>query len=317
MSVLIIADPNDPGVDSVLEWIEYLNIDYKIINFSHLLENLIIENQISSKNNIDNNFIKKTKFKSAWFRTDNFKIDTSTWPNEIKSTKIDTNLFWEQYMLKSFLYKDKLPNVNFWLSNYSTNYINKLEVLNTANQHSLDIPDTIITNNKDSLIQFKNKYDKIISKAAFENISVKLKDAAIKQYVELVDDEFIAKLPEKFFPSVFQEQVPKEYDLRVFYLDGKMYSIELFNNNLDYRSNYESIRYTPYKIPNPMRKKIKTFMDEIELNTGSLDFVKCKKTEKLFFLEVNPNGLFGNVSYHGNYYIEKQITELLNNYAKE
>lgn len=115
MSVLIIADPNDPGVDSVLDWIEYLNIDYKIINFGHLLENLIIETQISSKNNTDiqNSVIQANNLKVNWnitkdkdkiFKEFQYRYMCLDFNDYIYSTTSRT----EQCDFNPFLYKWKI-----------------------------------------------------------------------------------------------------------------------------------------------------------------------------------------------------------------
>ena len=46
------------------------------------------------------------------------------------------------------------------------------------------------------------------------------------------------------------------------------------------------------------------------MNTGSFDFILTSEGEYVF-LEVNPIGQFGMVSYPCNYYLEEKIVDLL------
>ena len=51
-------------------------------------------------------------------------------------------------------------------------------------------------------------------------------------------------------------------------------------------------------------------MNILNIKTGSLDFM-VDNNNTLHFLEINPIGQFGNVSFHGNYNCEFKIAEKL------
>ncbi len=51
-------------------------------------------------------------------------------------------------------------------------------------------------------------------------------------------------------------------------------------------------------------------MDNLGLDTGSIVLIKSKD-DQWYFLEVNPVGQFGMVSYPCNYYLERKIAEYL------
>jgi len=53
-------------------------------------------------------------------------------------------------------------------------------------------------------------------------------------------------------------------------------------------------------------------MKAVNLNTGSLDFIKSTDGEYVF-LEVNPAGQFGMTSASCNYYLHKEIANYLTN----
>ena len=69
-------------------------------------------------------------------------------------------------------------------------------------------------------------------------------------------------------------------------------------------------RRVPFKLPKEVYSMVLEFMKDIEINTGSFDFIYSNRGEYVF-LEVNPVGQFGMVSMPCNYYIEKRIAETL------
>jgi D-alanine-D-alanine ligase-like ATP-grasp enzyme len=53
-------------------------------------------------------------------------------------------------------------------------------------------------------------------------------------------------------------------------------------------------------------------MKDLSLKTGSVDFI-LDQNDKYYFLEVNPIGQFGMVSYPCNYNLEKKVAYFLIN----
>lgn len=65
----------------------------------------------------------------------------------------------------------------------------------------------------------------------------------------------------------------------------------------------------PYCLPKNIEQKIHLLMQSLDLNSGSLDFIKSGS--KYYFLEVNPVGQFLGMSVLCNYLLEKEIAEYL------
>jgi D-alanine-D-alanine ligase-like ATP-grasp enzyme len=80
--------------------------------------------------------------------------------------------------------------------------------------------------------------------------------------------------------------------------DFRKYNIKKPNRNI------------PFQLPKSIEKKLWQFMQELELNTGSIDIV-VDKSNNYYFLEVNPIGQFGMVSFPCNYLLEKKVAEHL------
>ncbi len=137
-------------------------------------------------------------------------------------------------------------------------------------------------------------------------------------YTKLVNKRFINSLPDIFPTMLFQQYIEKEYEIRIFYLDGKLYPMAIFSQSsdktkVDFR-NYDfnnPNRTVSCKLPKEVEEKLMAFMKDYKFDAASVDMVKCKNTGKHYFLEVNTHGQFGMVSEPCNYYLENKIAETL------
>jgi len=85
----------------------------------------------------------------------------------------------------------------------------------------------------------------------------------------------------------------------------------IMNKLIDYRMDFSKSRNFPIIIPDSLKTKIIKLMGKLNLQTGSLDFLKSIDDNQFYFLEVNPNGQFDFVSQKCNYYLEKKIAQYL------
>ena len=196
------------------------------------------------------------------------------------------------------------------------NAINKLEILSKAKYYDIDIPNTILTNSKIKLLKFIKQNKIVISKAISEVLI--LSNNQKGTYTTILKARTIDSLPERFHTSLFQQYIEKEFDIRVFYLDGKIYPMTIFSQKdkktkVDFRKyNYiKPNRTVRYKLPQNIEERLIKFMSEENMEAASIDIVKCKNSGKYYFLEVNPWGQFGMVSKPCNYYLEQAIAEML------
>lgn len=123
------------------------------------------------------------------------------------------------------------------------------------------------------------------------------------------------KLDQDSFPFLIQDYIKKKFELRIFYLKGKFYSCAIFsqqdeNSKIDFRINAQSLRMVPFQLPYVIELKIKNLMDKLMLDTGSIDMI-YSNTGEYIFLEVNPVGIFDNISYLTNGFFHKKIAHLL------
>ena len=202
-------------------------------------------------------------------------------------------------------------------SHYIKGSLNKARQLVLARLAGLETPDTLITDSKEQVQQMMEKYDRIICKSIWEIGFFRYDGTALGTYTFLFTRQHLEELPAKFSPSLFQEALEKEFEVRVFYLDGKLYSMAIFSAGdkqtaVDFRHyNYgRPNRTVPFRLPANMEEKVIRFMELAGLDTGSLDLI-FTPSGKFVFLEVNPGGQFGMVSFPCNYHLEKKVAEKL------
>jgi len=203
------------------------------------------------------------------------------------------------------------------INSFLTRSANKIDYLIVAKEVGLEIPNTLVSNNKEDLRAFLQQQPSI-SKAMFVG-GIPLPEFAFEGGTHIITQDDIDQAPFKNFPSCVQEQLDKAYELRIFYLHGQCYPMAIFSQNdeqtqVDFRNyNYASRNRTPpYKLPKDIESKIRLFMDKVDLNSGSIDIV-VTKDKRYVFLEVNPIGQFSQVSYPCNYHLEKKIAQYFKN----
>lgn len=307
---------------NVADWILSFGCSFLISSFYDLIKNFNINQSLNLETN-QIQFIKKdnnqiVNFDRAWFRRDT-KINIDKYlevENISDSTKnrLNKHFSYELESVKKAILKNA-TNLN-WLTEYNSKSIDKYEVLQRALACGLLIPDTLITNSKELLKNFIYKNQSVICKSLHEeNLSFNFGDKFIIQYVKEITIDDLDQIPQEFLPSFFQEKINKEFEIRTFYLNKKCYSMAIFDDSagVDMKMNYSSHRNIPFKLPIDIEEKVCELMGYFNLETGSLDFLKKRGSNDIYFLEINPIGHFGNVSISCNYYLEKEVAKFLCN----
>lgn len=207
--------------------------------------------------------------------------------------------------------KDKM-----WLPKPSAFNLNKEIVLSCARDVGLLTPHRLITNRKDDLKRFMRRCKKVISKPIEGSGYYTLGYYTYSSYTSTITKRVFDALPERFFPSLFQEFIPSEYEIRVFYLDGEFYPTAMLSNKKNQSADIKELFASPfihhltYKLPKDVENSLIHLMKDLDLNTGSIDILKSTGGS-YYFLEVNPVGQYLAPSFSCNYNIEKIIAEWL------
>lgn len=195
-------------------------------------------------------------------------------------------------------------------------YVNKVVALLYAQALGIDYPDSIVTRKKDDLIQFISAHSKVITKTISNPVFLDENNSSFGMYTTRLTLHDIKQYPNTFFPMYVQEQIPKEYEIRSFYIDGSFYSAAILSQNddqtkLDFRryNHTKPNRVVPYHLPSEIERKLTELMNRLNLLTGSLDLIYYQN--KYYFLEVNPVGQFDMISTPCNYNLGEIIAKHL------
>ncbi len=304
--------------EQVIDWIQFYDQSWKRINGSDL-ENFdlyISLDESSDKIRIGDYLLNADDVNVVWFRRwqDNIPYKELVAFDDTISYEVKSHYKLERKKLSQLLF-DTFSDIH-WLS-FPDDDFNKFKALRVAKKVGLSIPATYIVNNIKDLKSVVNSEDKIITKCISESPAYFSKKHSYMMYTREFIYEEVEIEGDRFFPTLFQTKIEKEYELRIFYLDGVCYSMAIFSQRDDRtRDDFRNYNFSkpnrnvPYKLPASIEEKIVLLMQRLEMDTGSIDMVKSIDGEYIF-LEVNPVGQFGMTSEPCNYYLEKKVAEYL------
>lgn len=315
-NITIQSDSFDTSTDDVMSWINFLAPNRKI---KALLDDTNIQGIEVFLSN-DHSFLNFNDCKISndspyWYRRGQYKLrssyrtDSDILVRGIAKEYIDSIVsFVESFDVKNGINK------------FSDNRIEKLNILQDCMDLGLQIPETLITSNIERVKEFLMKHDKIICKPVknpFSRFKYKNKVVRFSASTLLITLENIDSFPKIFLHSMFQQYINKKVELRAFYLKGRFFTMAIFSQSnpktmVDFR-NYDHAnpnRVVPYMLPSFMQEKLRKLMNKNRLDSGSFDIIITPEDEYVF-LEVNPIGQFQWLSRNCNYFLEKEIAELL------
>ncbi len=313
--VKIFSHKRDTSTNNVMDWL--FNLGCKCDRTNSV--SISTANEMSLNINTSQNDLKNIEdYSSAWFRKNWF------YNSELENAyeQVSTHLYSELSTFQSALFKIfqasntiKVLGTNGVTDSYCE--VNKPYMLFIANSLGINIPATLVSNSTKEIRKFQEQYGNIISKPISDPIFLWGQSSSYSMYTSEISDD----IPdvERCFPTLLQQSIDKDIEIRAFFIDGKFYSSAIFSQidkqtTSDFR-NYNDLRpnrCVPYKLPSTLCGKLKKLMKILKLNTGSIDIILSKQGQ-YYFLEVNPVGQFGMVSYPCNYHIDKIIAKYLKN----
>lgn len=302
--MIIISEAQDKSTDQVIEWLYYYkkydtlkrtNVE---LGFEHIA--ISINNENENIGNVD---------QRIWIRRGHLPILPIALKNSIWYTYLKEEL---SAVYESFEYLQGSNLIGSYQKEFRNN---KLINLKEAQLVGLKIPATIVVNNKNDLLSFIKEGKRYITKSIFQSPYIKHKD--ILYYGNGTIELDVTNLPMAFAPSLIQEYVEKEVEIRVFFIEDEIFSMAIFSQldeetSLDFRNGKKEKpnRIVPFALPKAVLEKLKLFIKNNCYTTGSVDIILTPEGE-FFFLEINPMGQYDWMSHNCNYYIDKKIAEIL------
>lgn len=196
---------------------------------------------------------------------------------------------------------------------------NKLTNLAIAAECGMRVPDSHLIHTKAQLVKLLTQYGGQVLVKGMHQLAMylTLNGQKLHHVSGIITDEMLDSVPETFPLSLAQEYIPKRQDIRIFYLDGRIWSAAIFSQNdaqttIDFRNyNYDRPNRTvPFQLPAAQETMLHAFMKRVGMRSGSIDIVYARNKE-FVFLEVNPVGQFGMISHPCNFHLERAVAHYL------
>ena len=161
--------------------------------------------------------------------------------------------------------------------------------LKVARELGFIVPDTLITNDPDAVLEFRNQHNGNIIYKAFNQRGL------VWRPTRVLREEDLALLHNlRHSPVIFQVVVPGIRDVRVTAIGDRLIATEFDieqMDGLDYRMKMAEIPCRPHELPNELAAKIHAFMSQLGLEYGGIDFRLTPDGQYVFF-EINTAGEF-------------------------
>jgi len=322
--VLILCNAHyEHTTDYVIDWLDTYGVDYVRIN----CEDITQQQKINQFDLTDDHFwvkgrrVEYAEVRVVWYRRWyhyahlNFRAANAN----------ERQLYWETMKESDSL----LRYLYFcfrhchWLTKPIVNlYHEKLYAIRAAAKFGLKVPRSLVTNKKADLQSFLEEVGGEVITKPIANPSIFITDKGQtihKSYTEVITPDFLRQLPSSFYVSLFQEKADAAFEIRTFYLDGKLYPTAILHSatvdiKLSVRVNAD-ICMAAYSLPPEIEEKLRQLMDHLDLNTGSIDIIKTKQGDYVF-IEVNPIGQFTGYGNAANYPLAMEVAKWLAQHDK-
>lgn len=215
--------------------------------------------------------------------------------------------------LKSFL-EDMwlgLQEDCFWVNHpyHQERTMKKMTQLRLAHELGFKTPDTLVTNTPDEAKAFWERHNRKIIYKTLDQGYIDYGEIGFEIQTCLVEQKHIDILNLiTITPSLFQEYIEKDYELRVTVIGDKMFPVKIDSQafeetRVDFRHPdfVSKLHYEPTVLPRHIENACFKMMDRLRLVYGAFDFAVTKDQTYVFF-EVNP---------HGQWYWLEEATHLL------
>ena len=197
---------------------------------------------------------------------------------------------------------------------------NKLRQLRIAKDVGLSIPRTLLTNDPQAARAFFPQVNGKMVAKLLTSLTYSMEGSPFFVYTSTVNEDDLQDAESlRYSPMVFQEQIPKQRELRVVFVAGHLFvgaldASRYSATTMDWRrAKPEECIWEPWQLPSDVADCLNSFMATLGLTFGALDFIHTPD-EQYVFLEVNPIGEWGMLERDLDYPIAEAIADALVNY---
>lgn len=215
------------------------------------------------------------------------------------------------YMLKYFIERDIQCSFDslfsssdwLWCNSLKAIELHKKKVfqLNQMAKNNIRVPDTLITNNKDDLLEFLEKNNNnVIFKPVLGGAYTK------KLSKESLNSDLIKKLINS--PVQFQEMI-EGTDVRAYIVGKEVFAAKIETDILDFRTDKQA-KIKPVELPQEIIDKCFKIMELFDLNYTGID-IRLSDSGEYVFLEANPAPMFIHFEKESGYPISDTLVKML------
>ncbi len=253
----------------------------------------------------------------------NNKIYAYQYPTmELALVDISTCLFWRRNKRMELFVKDEMSRNRFYAIKEMDNFIDgliysnalvelsstidrtrhehKLYQLTLAKEIGFNIPDTIISNDKQDIREFVSGYEHCIIKALKNSFWEPTRTDNLSVVSILVNRLTLQEIDEagaqsfSSMPMIIQSEVEKRYEVRLVAFNGmavayKVNSQDTPFGKVDSRRGNRYATFTPIEVPSKTLSQINSYLNAAGISYGVFDFAVDKNDEYVFF-ECNSDG---------------------------
>ena len=290
--ILILTDQFDTHADKVINYFKENNTPFFRLDLDvEALKKTIISFNGSTWTIQQNDIkISTSLIKAVWLRRAFVELTLEEMKYQENDFKIWKNE-WNKTLNGLYLsLKQKI-----WLNPVDKAYKgeNKYYQMELAKKIGFEVPDTLISNNKEDLLSFSKKYKKVVFKLMTQEFYADDKGNYQGLFVNIINENHLNKFNEiEENPIVLQKYIEKSFEVRYTIVGDKHFVCKIDSQN----SNKTKVDWRRYDIPNTphyqimppdiIREKVTLLLKTMELNYGALDFVVTEKNEWIF-LEIN------------------------------
>ncbi len=190
-----------------------------------------------------------------------------------------------------------------WVNSYKAIELHKTKIyqLNLMAKNNIRIPKTLITNEKEKLIEFYESNNKSI-------IYKPVLGGALTEQIKDTDltDEKLETL--KTSPIQLQEFI-EGTDVRVYAMGDKIFAAEIRANTIDFRGD-DAAEIVPIELPEKIQNDCRKILDILSLSYSGID-IRRNNGGEYIFIEANPAPMFIHFEKQTGYPITDSLVELL------
>lgn len=294
--ILILTEKNDAHANSLIEELKKDTIPF----FRFDLDTKSLENTtVTFKDKIwsiktSEGYITLEKVSCVWNRRTFVQLMLDEQDKDYKFNIWKNE--WNKTLLGIYYHLKDVKWFNYYRKNHKAE--NKYFQLNVAESLGFKVPDYLLSNDKNDVLEFGRKHEKIVLKLLNQDFYKIANKQYVGFYVNIIPYEKLIEFSQSEENPIFlQKYIEKEYEVRYTVVGDEHFVCKIDSQKseiakTDWR-RYD-LANTPHSIltpPDEIAKKVKLLMKQLDLIYGALDFIVAKDGT-WYFLEINPSGQY-------------------------